>query len=101
MLTDLRTLPDRCKWHVDHINKAATADEALRRAYEYARAELRDCQLRRPQDADGFRRQIAHVLAGFAGEIHRSHPADEYRYGAPALPGGGWVPKPGSNVRQP
>ena len=66
MLTDVRPVSNGRKWHIDHINNAPTADEALRRMDEWIRAELRDCQLRRPQDADGFRWQIVHRLAGIA-----------------------------------
>lgn len=102
MRTDLRPLPNDCKWHIDHINRAPTADAALRRAYEYARARLRDCQIRRPEEADRFRLQLAHAIAIFTNEIHRGHLDDEYRTGVPPeLPGGGWAPKPGSNVRHP
>ena len=101
MLTDLRPVSNGRKWHIDHINNAPDADAALRRAIEWIRAELRDCQLRRPADADGFRWQITHLLAGFGLEIHRSHPADEFRFTCPPLPGGGWAAKPGANVRHP
>ena len=101
MLTDLRAPSNARKWHIDHVNNALTADEALRRAGEWLRAELRDCQLRRPQDADGFRWQVIHLMAGFALEIHRSHPADEFRANPPKLPGGGWAGKPGADVRHP
>lgn len=98
---DLAPVSDRRRWHIDHINKAPTADEAFRRATEWVRAELRDCQLRRPADADGFRWQLIHLLAAVALEIHRSHPAGEFRSTQPKLPGGGWEPKPGSNVQLP
>jgi hypothetical protein len=101
VLTDLRPVSNGRKWHIDHINSAPSADEALRRTVEWIRAELRDCQLRRPQDADGFRWQVIHLLAGFGLEIHRSHPADEFRFARSPLPGGGWVAKPGANVRHP
>lgn len=101
MLTDLRPVANGRKWHIDHINNASTADEALRRANAWIRAELRSCQLRRPADADGFRWQVVHLLAGFALEIHRSHPADGFRVNPPKLPGGGWEPKPGANVQHP
>jgi hypothetical protein len=89
------------KWHIDHINNASDADEALRRAVEWIRAELRGCQLHRPQDADGFRWQIVHVLAGFGRDIHDHRPADDFRANLPKLPGGGWIAKPGTNVRHP
>ena len=101
MLADVRPVSNGRKWHIDHINNAPTADEALRRMWDWLRAELRDCQVRRPQDADGFRWQVIHLLAGFGLEIHRSHPADEFRATPPALPGGGWVAKPGANVQHP
>ena len=101
MLTDVRPVANGRRWHIDHINNAPTAAEALRRADEWIRAELRDCQLRRPQDADGFRWQIVHLLAGFGLEIHRSHPADEFRGIPPRLAGGGWERKPGVSVRLP
>lgn len=101
MLTDTRAVSNARKWHIDHINNASTAAEALRRADEWIRAELRDCQLRRPQDADGFRWQVVHLLADFGLAIHRSHPADEFRFNPPKLPGGGWEPKPGGNARRP
>ena len=101
MLTDLRPVSNGRKWHIDHINNASTADEALRRAGEWLRAELRDCQLHRPADADGFRWQMVHRIAGLALEIHRSHPRDEFRGILPKLPGGGWTPKPGTLTRHP
>ena len=101
MPADLVAVSNGRKWHIDHINNAPDAAEALRRAEEWVRAELRDCQLRRPADADGFRWQIIHLLAGFGLEIHRSHPADEFRVNPPRLPGGGWAAKPGANVRHP
>jgi len=98
---DLTPVSNARRWHIDHINNAPDAAEALRRANEWVRAELRDCQLRRPQDADGFRWQITHLLAGLALVIHRSHPADEFRVAPPNLPGGGWEAKPGTNVQHP
>ena len=101
MLTDLRPVSNGRKWHIDHINNAPTADEAMRRAVEWIRAELRDCQVRRPADADGFRWQIVDGLAGLALDIHRIHPRDEYRAGRLELPGGGWTPKPGTLTRHP
>ena len=101
MLTDVRPVSNGRKWHIDHINNAPTGREALRRAEEWVHSELRDCQLRRPQDAEGFCWQLVHLLAGFGLEIHRAHPADEYRVNPPRLSGGGWERKPGSNVRLP
>lgn len=101
MLTTERAVSNGRKWHIDHINNAPNAEVALQRAFEWAKAELRDCQLRRPQDAEGFRWQIIHTLAEFGHEIHHAHPADEFRFGPPKLPDGGWVKKPGANVREP
>jgi hypothetical protein len=101
VLTTPQSVSNGRKWHIDHINNAPTAEIALQRAFEWARAELRDCQLRRPQDAEGFRWQIIHELADRTHQIHGNHPGDEYRYNPPKLPGGGWVAKPGSNVRHP
>ena len=102
MLTDLRAVSNGRKWHIDHINNAPDAAEALRRMDEWIRAELRDCQLRRPADADGFRWQIIHELAErFALKIHDHRPADGFRADPPKLPGGGWTAKPGANVRHP
>jgi hypothetical protein len=101
MPVDLAAISNGRKWHIDHINNAPSADVALRRAEEFLRAELRDCQLRRSQDADGLRWQLAHMLAGRALEIHDHRPSDEFRGNPPKLPGGGWVPKPGASVRHP
>lgn len=101
MLTTEPAVSNGRKWHIDHINNAATARQALERAEEWVHAELRDCRLRRPQDAEGFAWQIIHVLAGFGRDIHNHHPADEYRANPAKLPGGGWVAKPGANVRHP
>jgi hypothetical protein len=101
VLTVERPVSNGRKWHIDHINNAPDAATALRRADEWVRAELRTCQLRRLGDADGFRWQIIHLLAGFALEIHRSHPAGEFRFNPPRLPGGGWEPKPGGHARRP
>jgi hypothetical protein len=102
MLTDVQVASNGRKWHIDHINNARDAAEALRRMDEWIRAELRDCQVRRPEDADGFRWQIIHELTErFALNIHNCHPADKIRCNPPKLPGGGWVAKPGTNVRHP
>ena len=102
MLTDLQAVSNGRKWHIDHINNAPDSAEALRRMDEWIRAELRDCQVRRPADADGFRWQIIHLLTErFALKIHDHHPADEFRANPPKLAGGGWVAKPGANVRHP
>jgi hypothetical protein len=91
MATETRMLPDACREHVDKINKALAddnADQAFYLAYQYFRARVRNCQQRRPQDADGFRRYAAHWLAALAGEVHGHHPADEFRFGVPLIPGG-------------
>jgi hypothetical protein len=101
MPADLTAVSNGRKWHIDHINNAPDATEALRRANEWIAAELRDCQLRRPADADGFRWQVIHLLAGLALEIHNHRPADRFRVSPQPLPGGGWVAKPGANVRHP
>jgi hypothetical protein len=101
MRTDLAAISNARKWNIDHINNALTAAEALRRMDEFLRAELRDCQLHRPQDADGLRWQAIHLLFPLALEIHDHRPADEFRVNPPKLPGGGWVAKHGTNVRHP
>ncbi len=96
MGSSVLVLPGACRQHVDRINQALAAggcDEAFYLAYQYFRARVRHIQgKRRTQDADGFRLQGAHLLAGIAGEIHRSHPADEYRSGLLLVPGGDWQP---------
>jgi hypothetical protein len=101
VLTDVRPVSNGRKWHIDHINNAPTGREALRRMEEWIHSELRDCQLRRPQDAEGFCWQIIHELVRFGLEIHDHHPGDGYRANPPRLSGGGWVAKPGANARHP
>lgn len=102
MRADLAVVSNGRKWHIDHINNAKDAAEALRRMNEWIAAELRDCQLRRPADADGFRWQIIHLLTEkYALKIHNHRPDDDFRADPPKLPGGGWVAKPGANVRHP
>jgi hypothetical protein len=102
MLTTPQSVSNGRKWHIDHINNAPSSEVALQRAFEWIKAELRDCQVRRPQDADGLRWVIIHDLAEKYGhEIHRSRPPAGFRYDPPKLPGGGWVQKPGANVREP
>ena len=92
MHVDLIPVSNGRKWHIDHINKAPTSEVALQRTFEWIRAELRDCQVRRPQDAEGFRWRIIHELAAEYGhKIHGNHPDDKFRYDPPRLPGGGWV----------
>jgi hypothetical protein len=96
MGTETRTLPDACREHVDKINQALAAgdpDRAFYLAYQYFRARRKHIRgKRRQQDADGFSRQAAHLLAGFAGEMHRGRPADEFRLASPLIPGGDWRP---------
>lgn len=84
----------RHQWHIDHINNAPDAHEALARAQRWMRAELKACEERRPEDADGFRRQLAYVLADFLRQMPRWRPAPEFRDSLPELPGGGWTPVP-------
>lgn len=101
MLAEVTSLSNAAKWHVDHINNSPDAEQALLRAMDWVRAEIRACSSRRPADADGFRRQLAHVIAGFAAEVPRSRPAFEFLAGPVPLPGGGWEPKPGTHARRP
>lgn len=86
------SLPRRHGWRVDHINSAPDAEMALRRMFEWARAELAKCEQNRPQDADGFRWQMIHRLAPIVAGIHKSHPRPEF-LACPPLPGGGWTPR--------
>jgi hypothetical protein len=77
---------------VDRINQelqAGNDDQAFYLAFQYFRARAASCHKRRPGDADGFRRQGAHLLAGLAGEIHSSHPRAEFQT---LIPGGEWTP---------
>ena len=95
MTASTRTLPDRCRQHVDKINQALAAGDfgqAFYLAYQYFRGEVSKCHDRRPLDADGFRRHAACILAGVANEIHRRHPDDEFRFSVPLVPGGDWEP---------
>lgn len=102
MPVDLAAVPNARKWHIDHVNKAPDSEIALQRAFEWIKAELRDCQVRRPGDVEGLRWHLIHDLAARYGhEIHRSRPADDFRTHPPKLPGGGWVRKSGVNVREP
>jgi hypothetical protein len=96
MRVDTATLPDACRLHVDRINQALAAgeyDQAFYLAYQYFRARVQNCHKRRPQDADGFRRQAAYSLAVLANGIHRGHPLDEFRFSALMIPGGDWEPR--------
>jgi hypothetical protein len=95
MLTEARSLPGACKYHVDEINKALASgrfDEAFYLAYQYGRARFKAVQEKRPQDADGLRAHGAHLLAEFAGTLHTMRPNDEFRSGTPLIPGGDWTP---------
>lgn len=88
-------LPDACRKHVDLINRALAAGDdgrAFYLAYQYFRARAQHCHRRRPADADGFRRQAAHLLAGLAGQVHDHKPGDEFRSASPLIPGGDWRP---------
>ncbi len=86
------SLPRRHAWRVDNINKAPDAEMALRRLFEWARAEAAKCEETRPQDADGFRWQMIHALTPVIAEMYKSHPRPEFMP-CPKLPGGGWVPR--------
>lgn len=101
MLTSAVSTNRDQKWHIDHINNASNAITALVLAVAWLVAELKDCQYLRPEDADGFRWQIIHVIHSFALEISRSRPAPEFQAGRVPLPGGGWTPKPGTSVQHP
>jgi len=94
--TSVRVLPAACRGHLDEINKALGAGDdetAFYLAYQYFRAQVKYIQgRRRTQDADGFRRQAAHLLALLAGEVRSCHPADEFRFSSPLIPGGDWRP---------
>jgi len=99
METSAPTLPGACRQHVDLINQALAAgddEQALYLAYQYFRARVKHLlgskDKTRRQDADGFRRQAARRLADLAGEMHRSYPGDEFRFGSPPIPGGDWRP---------
>ena len=96
MRVDTRPLPDACRQHVDRINQALTAEEfdrAFYLAFQYFRARAQNCHKRRPDDADGFRRQAACELAALAGQMHHGHPHDEFRFVNPLIPGGDWKPE--------
>jgi len=89
------------QWHIDKVNNATTPADQMDCAISWARAELAQCASARPEDAPGLRRQLAHMIAMFAADIHRVHPAPEFRDSLPPLPGGGWAPKPRSDARHP
>lgn len=85
-------IPRRHAWHVDAINSAPDAETALYRMMQWTRAELAKCAKSRPEDADGFRSQLIHLMAPVVAVIYKSHPLPEYRV-MPKLPGGGWTPR--------
>jgi len=85
-------LPRRHGWRVEHINNAPDAETALRRMFEWARAELAKCEQSRPQEADAFRWQLIHQMADLVGVIYKTHPAPGF-LACPPLPGGGWTPR--------
>ena len=91
----------RRQWHVDGINGATDEIDRLGKAMALARAELKRCEVERPADAVGLCRQLAHVIATFALDVHRVHPAPEFLGDFPLLPGGGWSAKPHSGARRP
>lgn len=86
------TLPRRFTWRVDDINGAPDAQTALKRMFEWARAEEAKCRKTRPGDADAFCWQMIHKLAPLVAAISRNHPAPEF-LACPKLPGGGWSPR--------
>ena len=96
MTTATRTLPAACRSHVDEINKALAAgddERAFYLAFQYFRARVGHIQGRgREQDAGGFRRQAARLLADLAGVVHDHKPGGEYRFASPLIPGGDWSP---------
>jgi hypothetical protein len=91
----------RRQWHIDKVNGASSPVVQFQCAVDYARAELAKCQTTRPEDAAGLYRQLAYVIAAFAADVHRAHPAPEFRESFPTVPGGGWAPKPRSDARLP
>ena len=86
------SLPRRHGWRIDDINGAPDAETALRRMFEWARAELAKCERNRPQDADGFRWHLIHKMAPLVAGIYKNHAAPEF-LAHPPLRGGGWVPR--------
>jgi hypothetical protein len=85
-------IPRRHGWHVDAINDAPDLETALYRMMQWARAEIAKCAKNRPEDADGFRWQLIHLMAPVVAAIYKSHPAPEFS-ARPKLPGGGWTPR--------
>ena len=95
MRADTRTLRDACRQHVNRINQALAAedfDQALYLAFQYFRAQARNCGKRRPEDAAGFKRQAVERLTKIASEMHYGHPLDDFRFANPTVPGGDWQP---------
>jgi len=88
-----RSLPRRHAYRVDAVNGAETPEIALRRMFEWVRAELAHCAKTRPQDADGFRWQIIHLLTPTTAGMYRDRPDPAFRGTPPKLPGGGWAPR--------
>ena len=86
------SLPRRHAWRVDRINSAPDAETALRRMFEWARAEASKCEENRPEDADAFRWQMIHDLARTVAVIYKSHPPAAF-LSCPKLDGGGWTPR--------
>ena len=81
-------LPRRHTWRIDNINNAPDAETALRRMFEFARAEAAKCEENRPADADEFRWQMIHLLAPVVAVMYKSHPMPVPH----ELSGGGWLP---------
>jgi hypothetical protein len=85
-------IPRRHAWHVDAINNAPDAETALYRMMQWTRAEIAKCAKNRPEDADGFRSQLIHLMAPVVAVIFKSHPGPEFQ-SMPKLQGGGWTPR--------
>jgi hypothetical protein len=96
METSARSLPKACREHIDLINRALAAgddEQAFYLAFQYFRARVRHIQGRgRENDARGFRRRAARLLADLAGVVHDHKPGDEHRPSSPLIPGGDWRP---------
>ena len=85
-------IPRRHAWHVDAINNAPDAETALYRMMQWTRAEIAKCAKNRPEDADGFRAQLIHLMAPVVAVIYKSHPKPGFQP-TPKLAGGGWSPR--------
>lgn len=94
MRVNLTAAARRVQWHIDHINKAPTADEARARARRFELAEFKALEERRPEDVDTFRRHLAYVIADFVRQMPTGQPDPRFRESMLALPGGGWTPVP-------